>query len=198
MIKKFKDLVLFPWCLVKKFINVEKIRKKFYLKEWYEIYKTRVVKVDRLNLNQTRHLDGRSLFTEVFVNKWYRFWIPFYIRWEFYTEPFRIIFRLVKNYLKSLWKWWKLELEVYVFHLEEVKKLKKLLRGFWNFYFFILVGLLYMILYGLSTIYLIPLGWKLISCIASESYIHNITGVVNVVSFFFHLGLIVFCWERVG
>lgn len=198
MIKKFKDLIFFPWCLIKKFINVKKIRKKLYLKELWEIYKTRVVKVDRLNLNQTRHLDGRSLLVEIFINKWYRFWIPFYIRWEFYTEPFRVVFRLVKNYLKSLWKWWKLELEVYVFHLEEVKKLKKLLRGFWNFYFFILVGLLYLIIYGLSTIYLIPLGWKLISCIASESYIHNLRGVTNVVSFFFHIGLIVFCWERVG
>lgn len=189
MKKRLKDIILFPLL----FLKLKGIKKigMYGMKE-------RIVKLYKLNVNQTRHLEGNPLWKEILKNKWYRIYIPLYTRWEFYSGPFRVFFELVKNYLKNLYKWSKLELEVYVFHLEEIKKLKKWLKKIWLFYFVLLVGIVYLFLYGLGTIYIIPYFWKFVGLFLTEEFCYILKEAFSLLDVFFYLGLFVYIWETLA
>lgn len=189
MKKRLVKILFFPWS----YLKLKGIKKLGVYR-----MKERVVKLSRLNINQSRHFEGYPLWKEILKNKWYRFYIPFYVRLEFYSGPFRVFFGLIKNYLKSLYKWSKLELEVYVFHLEEIKKLRKWLKKIWFVYFILLVLIVYMFLYGLGTIYIIPYFWKFVGLFLTEEFCYILREGFSLLDVFFYLGLFVYVWESLA
>lgn len=193
MRKKLKNIILFPWCVVEG--NVKK--KLGVWRHWNEMQK-RLVDLYRLNINQSRYLEGRPLWFEILKNKWYRLWIPFYIRFEFYSTPFSVFFSLIRNYIKALYKWSKLELELYVFHLEEIKRVKGWLKKVWFIYFILLVLIFYVFLYGIGALYIVPWFWKCLSFFLTEQFLHNIKSGLALLEVFFHLALFLYSWEIIA
>lgn len=194
MKKRLKDLIFFPWCLIEN--NVRK-KKLGVWRHWNEM-QNRVVDLYRLNVRQLRYVEGRPLWLEILKNKWYRIWIPVYIRFEFYSSPFRVFFSLIKNYIKALYKWSKLELELYVFYLEEVKKVKSWLKKIWYIYFILLVVILYVFLYGIGAFYLFPWFWKCLGFFVTEQLLYNIKSVASLFEVFIYLFLFLYSWEVVA
>jgi len=107
-VEKFLLCVFFPLSFLRTIRGLS--WKKGKSVEW----KKRILKESpELNSEQLRFQKGRTYRREVFLNQFYRIWIPIRVRLEFYTTGFRLAWSLIKNWIAHQKAWLFYEWKVY-------------------------------------------------------------------------------------
>jgi hypothetical protein len=167
-------------------------RRRF---KWGRKYSKSITKVGNLTAGQAQYQTGRLVGYEILKNKFYRIWIPFYVRLEFYSTPLVLLIQLVKNFLKRFFKLFLLEYSIYSMQLKKVLNLRKVAPGVFYFFYVLVFWLVFLFLWGFINIYLLPILAKLCSVIFTESEWIQIKGSFFLLTPFFSLILIYYSWS---
>lgn len=162
---------------------------------WGRKYSKPTVKLNNLTAGQARYQSGRLLGYEILRNKFYRVWIPFYTRLEFYSTPLILLFELVKNFFKRFFKLLLLEYRIYSMQFKKILNIKKVAPGVFYCFYVLLFWLIFLSLWGLFSVYLFPILLKLCSFIFTESEWIQIKGIFSLLTPVLTLILIYYSWS---